>query len=139
MFGQGIQPRGGFFTLSTGFSTGFVGRERNFPLTFHPFHRVFNTSAFQLCIRDVKSYFFCTPQSAPGGGIFAAGPQVSTLPEKPAILSAFRVFRFGIGPAPLFNTEGGGPPFFELWKTFPLFHIPFTGPGPPFSGGGAGV
>ena len=47
MFGQGIQPRGGFFTLSTGFSTGFVGRERNFPLTFHPFHRVFNTCVSQ--------------------------------------------------------------------------------------------
>ena len=70
MFGQGIQPRGGFFTLSTGFSTGSVGNGRNFPQLFHSFHRVFNTSDFHLYIRRVKSYSFCAAGTlfCPGAG-----------------------------------------------------------------------
>ena len=51
MFGQSIQPEGGFFTLSTGFSTASAGKGRVFPLLFHLFHRVFNT-----CVSQPVSY-----------------------------------------------------------------------------------
>ena len=97
MFGQGIQPRGGFFTLSTGFSTGSVGNGRNFPLPFCKQER-----RFRFLSKNPKVY------RIPG----FSGPESN-------------------GPA-LFNMRGQPPPFFELWKTFPLFHIPFTAPGRPF-------
>ena len=136
MFGQGIQPRGGFFTLSTGFSTGSVGNGRNFPLLFHSFHSVFNTWIFLPCIRAVKSYSFSDPPAPRRAG---AGPSFCKQERRFRFLSknpkVYRIPGFS-GPESkrpaLFNMSGQPPPFFELWKTFPLFHIPFTAPGRPF-------
>ena len=53
MFGRTIQPGGEFFTLSTGFSTVFTGRGRNFPPLFHSFNGLFNNFDFQPFIPQV--------------------------------------------------------------------------------------
>ena len=136
MFGQGIQPRGGFFTLSTGFSTGSVGNGVTFAFLFHSFHLVFHPCISLLRIRAEKSSSFAdppAPRRAGSGPSFCKQERRFHFPSKNP--KVYRIPGFS-GPESkrpaLFNMRGQPPPFFELWKTFPLFHIPFTAPGRPF-------
>ena len=126
MFGQGIQPEGGFFTLSTGFSTVCAGRGRVFPLVFHLFNGVFNTFLFQRLIRKVKSH-----SRRPGRQAARAPPPAEKTEAGRDVwirflihrnLSDLRVFRCGIAFSLLFNIQGAKAPSFLLWKTFPVFH-----------------